>query len=60
LFGSFLPHAPHLLFPLNPCHFQAETVLPLTPILLKRRNKHNKEDIAFLLVEIRIALQTDS
>jgi hypothetical protein len=28
--------------------------------LLKRRHKHNKEDKAFLLVELRIAIQRDS
>jgi hypothetical protein len=28
--------------------------------LLKRRHKHNKRDKAFLLVEIRIAIQRDS
>jgi hypothetical protein len=28
--------------------------------LLKRRHKHNKEDKAFLLVELRIAMQRDS
>jgi hypothetical protein len=27
---------------------------------LKRRHKHNKEDKAFLLVELRIAIQKDS
>jgi hypothetical protein len=53
LFGSFLP-LPH------PSHFQAEPVLVFSPILLKRRHKNNKKDIAFLLVEIRIAIQRDS
>jgi hypothetical protein len=28
--------------------------------LLKTRHKHNKEDIAFLLIELRIAIQRDS
>jgi hypothetical protein len=28
--------------------------------LLKRRQKHNKKDIVFLLVQIRIATQRDS
>jgi hypothetical protein len=28
--------------------------------LLKRRHKHNREDKAFLLVELRIAIQRDS
>jgi hypothetical protein len=27
--------------------------------LLKKRHKHNKEDIAFLLVELRTAIQRD-
>jgi hypothetical protein len=27
---------------------------------LKRRHKHNKEDKAFLLVELRISIQKDS
>jgi hypothetical protein len=51
LFGSFLPH------PFLPPHFQAEPVLPFSLILLKKRHKHNKEDKAFLLVELRIAIQ---
>jgi hypothetical protein len=33
-----------------------ETVLLFSPILLKRRHKHNKKDEAFLIVEIRIAI----
>jgi hypothetical protein len=41
-------------------HFKAEPVLPLSLILLKRRHKHNKEDNAFLLAEIRIVTQRDS
>jgi hypothetical protein len=57
LFGSFL-HSPPLShpFPLHPCQFKAGPVLPLSLILLKRRHKHNKEDKAFLLVELRIAI----
>jgi hypothetical protein len=58
LFGSFLPHAPpsppSLPFPPQ---FQAGPVLPLSLILLKKRDKHNKEDKMFLLVELRIAIQ---
>jgi hypothetical protein len=54
LLGSFLPllstPTPHLP------RFQAETVLPLSLILFRRRHKPNKEDKAFLLVEIRIAI----
>jgi hypothetical protein len=52
LFGSFLHPA---CTPLP--HFQAEPVLPLFPILLKKREKYNKEDKAFLLVELSIAIQ---
>jgi archaellum biogenesis protein FlaJ (TadC family) len=37
--------------------FQAGPVLPLSLILLKKRDKLNKEDKAFLLVELRIAIQ---
>jgi hypothetical protein len=38
----------------TPCsspHFQADPVLPLSLILLKKRHKHNKEDKAFLLLK---------
>jgi hypothetical protein len=31
--------------------------MPLSLILLKKRHKHNKEDKAFLLAELRIAIQ---
>jgi hypothetical protein len=41
LASSLSPHPPH---------FQAEPVPLFSPILLKRRHKHNKEDKAFLLV----------
>jgi hypothetical protein len=37
--------------------FQADPVLPLSLILLKKRHKPNEEDKAFLLVELRIAIQ---
>jgi hypothetical protein len=37
--------------PSSPLPNQAEPVLPLSLILLKRRHKHNKEDKAFLLVK---------
>jgi ribosomal protein RSM22 (predicted rRNA methylase) len=52
------PPCPHTL----PCpsQFQAGLVLPLSLILLKKRHKHNKEDKAFLLVELRIVIQRDS
>jgi hypothetical protein len=58
--GHFSPMVPTptISFPSPPC-FQAETVLPLSLILLKRRHKH-KKDKAFLLVELRIAIQRDS
>jgi hypothetical protein len=48
------PSAPH------PPHFQAESVLPLSLILLKRRHKHSKKDKAFLLLEIGIAIEFPS
>jgi hypothetical protein len=54
LFGSSL-HPASL-----PPHFHAKPVLPLSLILLKKRHKHIKEDKAFLLVELRIAIQRDS
>jgi hypothetical protein len=44
----------------SPAQFQADTVFPLSLILLKRRHKHNKEDKVVLLVELRIATQRDS
>jgi hypothetical protein len=49
------PHCPTFSLP-SPPHFQAEPVLSLSLILLKKRQKHNKEDEAFLLVELRIAI----
>jgi hypothetical protein len=56
LLGSFLhPSPPHP----SPAQFQAGPVLPLSLILLKKRQKHNKENKAFLLVELRIAIQRD-
>jgi hypothetical protein len=60
LFGSLLSPVPcpHPLNP-NPPHFQAESVLPLSLTLLKRKHKHNKKDIPLLLVELRIAIQGD-
>jgi hypothetical protein len=61
LFGSFSP--PLALYPTLfslPHHLQAESVLPLSLILFKRRHKHNKEDKVFLLAELRIAVQRDS
>jgi hypothetical protein len=50
---SFLsPLAPSL----TPC-YPAETILPLSLILLKRSISNNRKDQGFLLVEIRIAIQ---
>jgi hypothetical protein len=51
---STLPLSPH------PTQFQAGPVLPLSLILLKKGHTHNKEDKAFLLVELRVAIQRDS
>jgi hypothetical protein len=66
MFGSFspLPSTSSLSplpppSPLTPC-FQAETVLPLSLILLRESINSNKKDKAFLLVEIRIGIQGDS
>jgi hypothetical protein len=50
---------PSLILPSHP-QIQAGSVLPLSLILLKKRHKHNKEDKEFLLVESRIAIQSDS
>jgi hypothetical protein len=61
LFGSFLHPAPlPCPLPTYLLQFQADPVLPLSLILLKKRHKPNKEDKAFLLVELRIAIQRDS
>jgi hypothetical protein len=61
LFGSFLHPAPlPYVLPHFPNQFQAGPVLPLSLILLKKRLKPNKEDKAFLLVKLRIAIQRDS
>jgi hypothetical protein len=55
-----LPHAP-FLSP-HTLHFQAEVVLPFSPIFFGEREdiSNNKKDKAFLLVEKRIAIQRDS
>jgi hypothetical protein len=37
--------------------FQASPVLPLSLVLLKKRDKLNKEDKVFLIAELRIAIQ---
>jgi hypothetical protein len=52
------PPCPSLpLSPLFPPQFQEGPVLPLSLVLLKKRDKRNKEDKVFLLVELRIAIQ---
>jgi hypothetical protein len=58
LFGSFLLPAPlsHTLSP-SPPQLQAGPVLPLSLVLLKKRDKPNTEDKVFLLVELRLAIQ---
>jgi hypothetical protein len=56
LFGLFLHPAP---YPVPP-QFQADPVLPLSLILLKKKHKLNKEDKVFLQVELRIAIQRNS
>jgi hypothetical protein len=58
LFGSFFP--PSSPVPPSPPfspQFQAGLVLLLSLVLLKKRDKHTKEDKMFLLVELRIAIQ---
>jgi hypothetical protein len=52
--SSFSPPPPSP--PFSP-QFQAGPVLPLSLVLLKKRDKNNKEDKVFLLVELRIAIQ---
>jgi hypothetical protein len=55
------PPTPYpILLSLKPPHFQAEPVLSLSLVLLKREHSKNKKDKAFLLVEIRIAIQRGS
>jgi hypothetical protein len=49
-----LPPPPSSPFPPQ---FQAGPALPLSLILLKKRDKHNKKGKVFLLVELRIAIQ---
>jgi hypothetical protein len=66
MFGSFLPPIPHLRpFPLP--YPSTAHPLPTTPLLLALISNfvedsinNNKKDKAFLLVEIRIAIQGDS
>jgi hypothetical protein len=56
LFGSFPPPAP-LPLPSSLPQVQAGPVLPLFLILLKNRHKPQKEDKAFLLVELKIVTE---
>jgi hypothetical protein len=51
LFGSFLPLAPFLPSPPSPPSVPGSSVLLLSLIFLKRRDKHNKEVKMFLLVK---------
>jgi hypothetical protein len=55
--GHFSPLFPFPTLSPPSIQFQAGPVLPLSLILLKKRYKHNKEDKAFLLLELRIAIQ---
>jgi hypothetical protein len=52
-FSPLPPPAPSS--PFRP-QFQAGPVLPLSLVLLKKRDKPNKEDKAFLQVELRITI----
>jgi hypothetical protein len=52
-----LPLAPLPPPLLSSPQFQGGPVLPLSLILLEKRHKPNMEDKAFLLVELRIAIQ---
>jgi hypothetical protein len=62
MFGSILLPSPSLPFPLTtslsppPPQYQAETILPVSLILLKRDISNNRKEQGFLLVEIRIAI----
>jgi hypothetical protein len=53
---SFIHMCIHCLGHLPP-QAQASPVLPLSLVLLKKRDKHNKEDKGFLFLELRIAIQ---
>jgi hypothetical protein len=55
--SHFSPLPPTPLSPSFLPQFQAGPVLPLSLVLLKKRDKPNKEDKVFLLVELRIAIQ---
>jgi hypothetical protein len=59
LFGSFLPLTPlpHFLSPSPLSSRQVLFCLYHSLVLLKKRDKSNKEDKVFLLVELRAAIQ---
>jgi hypothetical protein len=61
LFGSFLPPVPrpHPL-PLSPLTFRQNLLCAFLQFHLRVEIRSNKKDIAFLLVEIRTAIQRDS
>jgi hypothetical protein len=52
-----LPCPPPLPSTPFPPQFQAGPVLPLSLVLLKKKDKPNKEEKALLLVELKIAIQ---
>jgi hypothetical protein len=54
---NFFALPPYSILSPLPLQFQAGPVLPLSLILLKKRPKPNKEEKAFLLFELRIAIQ---
>jgi hypothetical protein len=59
--GNFSPLPPSpTLFPPSPPHFQAEPVLPYLYFCQREDISNNKKDKAFLLVDIRAAIQRDS
>jgi hypothetical protein len=57
LFGSFLPPAPLPILSPLPHAVPGRSCSAFTLILLKKRDKYNKKDKVFLLVELRIAIQ---
>jgi hypothetical protein len=50
------PPAPSPTLSPFPSQFQAGPVLPLSLVFLKKREKPNREDKVFLVVELRIAI----
>jgi hypothetical protein len=60
LFGSFLPHAPRLNpFPLSPLVSRQNPFWAFLQFSWRVEIRNNKKDIAFLLVEIKTAIQRD-